>query len=69
MKKFNNAVHKINLKIDTWIIDIKILYIRFQIVFIKFIRNTELLPISLKLKLLNTQWLKKENTDTKIENI
>jgi len=69
MKKFNNAVHKINLKIDTWIIDIKILYIRFQIVFIKFIRKTELLPISLKLKLLNTQWLKKENTDTKIENI
>ena len=69
MKKFNNAVHKINLKIDTWIIDIKILYIKFQIVFIKFIRNTELLPISLKLKLLNTQWLKKENTDTKIENI
>ena len=69
MKKFNNAVHKINLKIDTWIIDIKILYIRFLIVFIKFIRNTELLPISLKLKLLNTQWLKKENTDTKIENI
>ena len=58
MKKFNNAVHKINLKIDTWIIDIKILYIRFQIVFIKFIRKTELLPISLKLKLLNTQWLK-----------
>ena len=69
MKKFNNAVHKINLKIDTWIIDIKILYIRFQIVFIKFIRKTELLPISLKLKLLNTQRLKKENTDTKIENI
>ena len=69
MKKFNNAVHKINLKINTWIIDIKILYIRFQIVFIKFIRKTELLPISLKLKLLNTQWLKKENTDTKIENI
>ena len=69
MKKFNNAVHKINLKIDTWIIDIKILYIRFQIVFIKFTRKTELLPISLKLKLLNTQWLKKENTDTKIENI
>ena len=69
MNKFNNAVHKLNLKIDTWIIDIKILYIRFQIVFIKFIRNTELLPISLKLKLLNTQWLKKENTDTKIENI
>ena len=69
MKKFNNAVHKINLKIDAWIIDIKILYIKFQIVFIKFIRNTELLPISLKLKLLNTQWLKKENTDTKIENI
>jgi len=69
MKKFNNAVHKINLKIDTWVIDIKILYIRFQIVFIKFIRKTELLPISLKLKLLNTQWLKKENTDTKIENI
>jgi len=67
MKKFNNAVHKINLKIDTWVIDIKILYIRFQIVFIKFIRKTELLPISLKL--LNTQWLKKENTDTKIENI
>ena len=69
MKKFNNAVHKINLKIDTWVIDIKILYIRFQIVFIKFTRKTELLPISLKLKLLNTQWLKKENTDTKIENI
>ena len=69
MKLFNNAIHKINLKIDTWIIDIKILYIRFQIVFIKFIRNTELLQISLKLKLLNTQWLKKENTDTKIENI
>jgi len=69
MNKFNNAVHKLNLKIDTWIIDIKILYIRFQIVFIKFIRNTELLPISFKLKLLNTKWLKKENTDTKIENI
>jgi hypothetical protein len=69
MKKFNNAVHKINLKIYTWVIDIKIFYIRFQIVFIKFIRKTELLPISLKLKLLNTQWLKKENTDTKIENI
>lgn len=69
MKLFNNAIHKINLKIDTWIIDIRILYIRLQIVFIKFIRNTELLPISFKLKLLNTKWLKKENTDTKIENI
>ena len=69
MNWLKNAIHKINLKIDTWIIDIRILYIRFQIVFIKFIRNTELLPISLKLKLLNTQWLKKENTDTKIENI
>ncbi len=69
MKLFNNAIHKINLKIDTWIIDIRILYIRLQIVFIKFIRDTKLLPISLKFKMLHTKWLKKENTDTKIENI
>jgi len=69
MKLFDNAIHKTNIKIDTLIIDIKILYIRLQIVLIKFIRDTKLLPIKLKFKMLTSKWLKKENTDTKIENI
>ena len=69
MKQLNYAINKVNFKIDVWLIDIRILYIRSQIAFIKFIRDTKLLPISLKFKMLDTQWLKKENTDTKIENI
>ena len=69
MKQLNYAINKINFKIDVWLIDIRILYIRLQISFIRFIRDTQLMPISFKLKLLNTKWLKKENTGTKTKNI
>ena len=69
MRKMYNIINKINVKVDILFIEARILYIRMQLRLVKFIRTTELLPMGYKLKLLNSKWLKKENTDTKIENI
>lgn len=69
MRRLMYVIDKINIKIDVAIINLRILYIRMQIFYINTIRDTSFLPISVKLRLINARWLKKENIVTKTENI
>ncbi len=63
MKEFIYTIHKINLKIDTWILNKKIAFVKKQIEFIKAIGNSKFLPLRIK-HILFTKWL-----NTKIKNI
>lgn len=63
------VINKINIKIDVAIINLRIMCIRMQIFYINTIRDTSFLPKSIKLRLIEARWLKKENIVTKTENI
>jgi len=63
MKEFIYTIHKINLKIDAWIIKKKIALVKKQIEFIKGLGNSKFIPLRIK-HIIITKWL-----NTKIKNI